>query len=193
MSSLNPNNNYYSMQILTAIAASGLLVALFMGQKPSLNGDVGPANASIAGYSMIMGSLICLWFTSFYLVNKETMTNSIWQTIINVLALSTPVLLTLASVAGILSLNIVYKDRINKGRVSNDYSQFRGISLFLLVLQLGLTLSYLKDKISQITTSSKIYQILSSQISLLSYLVAIVNYVILGIMLISIKYMSTDG
>jgi hypothetical protein len=65
------------MQILTGIAVSGLFVTLFMGQSPSLSGDTGPANASIAGYSMIMGSLICLWFTSFYLVNKETMTNSI--------------------------------------------------------------------------------------------------------------------
>ena len=65
--------------------------------------------------------------------------------------------------------------------------------MFLLVLQFGLTLSYLKDKISQITSSSKIYQILSSQLSFVSYLVAIVNYLILGIMLISIKYMSTDG
>jgi hypothetical protein len=181
------------MQILTGIAASGLFVTLFMGQKTSLSGDVGPANASIAGYSMIMGSLICLWFTSFYLVNKETMTASVWQTIISIVALSMPVILTLASVAGLLSLNIIYKERINKGRVSNDYSQFRGISLFLLVLQLGLTLSYLKDKISQVTTSSKIYQILSSQVSLVSYLVAIINYIILGVMLISIKYMSTDG
>ena len=193
MSSLNTNNNYYSMQILTGIAVSGLFVTLFMGQKTSLSGDVGPANASIAGYSMIIGSLICLWFTSFYLVNKETMTASVWQTIIGIVALSMPVILTLASVAGLLSLNIIYKERINKGRVSNDYSQFRGISLFLLVLQLGLTLSYLKDKISQVTTSSKIYQILSSQVSLVSYLVAIINYIILGIMLISIKYMSTDG
>lgn len=193
MSSLNKNTNYYDIQILTGIIVAGMLVSLFMGQNISKSGDIGPANASIWGYGMVGGSLLCLWFTTFYLINKETINSSIWQVITKLIALSMPVILTLGSIAWLLSFNIIYKDRINKGRVSKDFTTFSGVSLFLLIIQLAITLNYLKDKIGEQSLSSKLYQILSSQLAVISYLVAVVNYTILGLMFITLEYMSTDG
>jgi hypothetical protein len=193
MSSLKSNDNNYNVKILTGIAISGLLVKLFMGQIPSSNGETGPANASIWGYGIVGAALLGLWFNAFYILNKETMNKSFWQTISTILAISMPVILTLGSIAWLLSLNILYRERINKGLVAKDYKQFSGISTILLIMQLMLTFSYLKDKITQYTSSSDISRILSSQVSLVSYLFALVNYVVLGVMLITLKYMSTDG
>lgn len=198
MSSLKSNDNYYDTKIFTGLALSGVLVKLFMGQNTSDSGDSGPANAAIWGYGIVGASLLGLWFSTFYLVNKETMNKSIWQIISIITALSMPVILVLGSIAWLLSLNIIYKSRINKGLVSSDYSKFSGISTFLLILQLIITFSYLNDKNKSIQTTgsstmSKIYQIMSSQIALVSYLFAIINYVVLAIMLISLKYLSTDG
>ncbi|MEX0598798.1 MAG: hypothetical protein WD512_20105 [Candidatus Paceibacterota bacterium] len=198
MSSLKSNDNYYDTKILTGVALSGLLVKLFMGQNTSDGGDSGPANASIWGYGIVGASLLGLWFNTFYLVNKETMNKSMWQIISVIIALSMPVILALGSIAWLLSLNIIYKDRINKGLVSSDYTKFNGISTFLLILQLIITFSFLNDKnsstqMSPSSASSKIYQIMSSQMALVSYLFAIINYVVLAIMLITLKYLSTDG
>jgi len=193
MSSLKSSDNNYNVKILTGIAISGVLIKLFMGQIPSDSGVTGPANSSIWGYGIIGFALLGLWFNTFYLVNKETMNQPFWPTITTILALSMPVILTLGSIAWLLSLNIAYRERINKGLVANDYKQFSGISTILLIMQLIITFSFLKDKISQVSSPSKIYQLLSSQMALVSYLFAIVNYVVLGVMLISLKYMSTDG
>jgi len=199
MSSLKSIDNYNDVKILTGIAVSGIIIKLFMGQSTSDSGASGPANASIWGYGIVGASLLGLWFNTFYLANKETMNKSIWQIINIIISLSMPVVLTLGSIAWLLSLNIIYKDRINKGLVSTDYSKISGISTFLLILQLIITFNYLKDKNSVILIASaaspvsKITQILSSQMALLSYLFAIINYVVLTIMLITLKYMSTDG
>jgi hypothetical protein len=199
MGSLKSIDNYNDVKILTGVAVSGMIVKLFMGQSTSDSGDSGPANASIWGYGIVGASLLGLWFNTFYLANKETLNKSIWQIINIIISLSMPVVLTLGSIAWLLSLNIIYKDRINKGLVSTDYSKISGISTFLLLLQLIITFNYLKDKNSVIQIASaaspvsKINQILSSQMALLSYLFAIINYVVLTIMLITLKYMSTDG
>lgn len=202
MSSLKSNDTGYDINILTGIAIAGIIMKVSLYQNTSQTGDVGPANSSIWGYGVILISLLGILYVTFSLASKSEMQTGISGFIKTIYNSSFPVLFFMGLIIWLITMNISYQSRINKGHVSNDYYKFGFISTFLIALQLLIILKFVRDKMgaSQTTSPSSSSNILSNMFNQLSlqmasigYAVGTINYAIVAIMQIILEYFSTDG
>ena len=96
-------------------------------------------------------------------------------------------------------MNITYKTRINKGQVSKDYYMFSTVSSFLIVLQIIIILYYIRNQVGDNSTNNPnsmmpaIFKQVATQMSSISYAIGSVNYLIIFVLQIILKYFSTDG
>lgn len=193
MTSPLKNNTGYDIAILSGLAIIGIIVK-FAFQKTSKTGIDGPATASIWGYGIIIISLIGMLFVTFSLATKEKMNQSAFELFKNILTSSMPVLFIIMLVLWSIFINITYKEQINKGSVSKDYTTFGYVSTALLVIQLMTIFKYLRDTISINNSSeSKYKNILSESLISISYLIGTFNLIIIGFMQVILDYLSTDG
>lgn len=200
MSSLKSNDTGYDVNILTGIAVVGILLKLFLNQNTSQTGDVGPANSSIWGYGVVLIALFGILYVTFSLATKDEMQSGVFDFLKITMKSSFPVLFLMGSITWLITMNISYRERINKGHVSNDYYKFGYISTALITLQIIIILKYVQDKLKfkTVTTTSttplsNVLNAFAAQMASIGYAVGTINYAIVAIMQIILEYFSTDG
>lgn len=200
MSSLKSNDTGYDVNILTGIAIVGILLKVFLNQNTSQSGDVGPANSAIWGYGVVLIALFGILYVTFSLATKDEMQEGVLQFLKTIMKSSFPVLFLMGLIVWLITMNVSYRERINKGQTSKDYYKFGYISTALIVLQIIIILKFVKDKMeskptmsSSDTTLSKVFNALATQMASIGYAVGTINYAIVGIMQIILEYFSTDG
>jgi hypothetical protein len=191
MASALKNNTGYDIAILTGLSIIGIIVKLAV-QKTSQTGIDGPATASIWGYGIISISLIGMLFVTFSLATKDQINKSSFELFKNILTSSMPVLFIIGLVLWNIFMNITYKEQINKGRVSKDYTTFGYVSTALLTIHLITIFKYLKDKLD-IIKGNVLVNALSESLIPISYLIGTFNLIVIGFMQVILDYLSTDG
>jgi hypothetical protein len=186
---------------LISIAIGGILLKLLASKKKSEDGSKGPADATLWGYSVASLSLILLLFYTFTLSSKEAMKMGFFDIIKLILLSAFPVLFLLGVIIWTIIINIKFKDKINKGNVTSEYNKFDLISTILLVIQFLIIIKYIINKSDNISISTinndsilgKAYDAFDENAGTISYLVGLFNYIILGLIQVSLEYFSTDG
>ena len=187
------NNTGYDIAILTGLSIIGIIVKLAV-QKTSQTGTDGPATASIWGYGIIIVSLIGMLFVTFSLATRDKINQSSFELFKRILTSSMPVLFIIMLVLWSIFINITYKEQINKGKVSKDYTKFGYVSTALLVIQLMTIFKYLRDTINTTSSSeSQTKNILSESLISISYLIGVFNLIVIGFMQVILDFLSTDG
>lgn len=201
MSSLKSNDTGYDVNILTGIAIAGIAIKLFLYQNKSQTGDIGPANSAIWGYGVILIALFGILYITFSLATKSEMQSGVIDFLKIILKSSFPVLFLMGLITWLITMNVSYRTRINKGEVSNDYYKFGYVSTALIILQIIIILKFVRDKMSSIqstpttpsTPLSNVFNAFASQMASIGYAVGTINYAIAAIMQIILEYFSTDG
>jgi hypothetical protein len=182
------------MMIFTAI---GIVVKLFLAQSGSQDGSTGPANATIWGYGIIAVSLFCTIFIKYALSSKSDLVTRIGSStnpiafVTGLLKQLMPITFVFAVLVWTIILNSTFLVKINKGEVTPTYSNLSWTSTLLILFQLILVFKIVKDELTP--NASGAMKSFNSQISALSYLIGTVNFVMLGIMNMSLVFFSTDG
>lgn len=199
MSSLKSNDTGYDVNILTGIALAGIVIKVFLYQNKSQSGDIGPANSVIWGYGVVLIALFGILYITFSLATKREMQSGVLEFLKIILRSSFPVLFLMGLITWLITMNVSYRTRINKGEVSNDYYKFGYISTALIILQLIIILKFVRDKMSSIqstttnTPGSSIFDAFASQMASIGYAVGTINYAVAAVMQIILEYFSTDG
>jgi hypothetical protein len=205
MTSLKSNDNIYDSNILTGIAIVGIAIKLFFYQNTSQDGVDGPANSVIWGYGVVIIALIGILYITFALATKSNMQDSIIGFIKTIFGSSFPIIFLLGLLTWIITMNISYKSRINKGQVSKDYYTFNYVSSILIIIQIMIMLNYIRNSIylsnamkSDAVENVKnnivtIFSEKTTQMATVGYAIGSVNYVIVGILQVILDYFSTDG
>jgi len=148
-----------------AVGTITILISFFTG--PYNRGSV---VGSMVGYSLITISLL-------FLVVINSNKNNVG--LLSILLSSGPFIVVIATTIYLLYLLGNYFNEIVAGRVSNSYSTFMNLHLFILLMQLWV---YFKNQ-TQDTKSSKMFL----------YLLGLFNSIIVITLGVILAYFSTDG
>lgn len=170
----------YFASIIIITASIIIIIIDFIKFNPSNSDQL--LQTVIVGYIAIMFGLILLFLPS----SKLFLNNQILKGPKNVLGFiisSMPLVLTIGVLLYITILTFIFKDRIVKGRVANEYYIYSRVSSFLIALQLCYILYYI----------IKSFKYKTHQSSINIYILTTVNFIIIGIINIILKLFSTDG
>ena len=212
---LPPLNIRFNANFMLLLVVIGITIKLFFGQSISEDGLSGPANAVIWGYGGAFIGIICLIFIilAFYdaATMKDLSNKSVYESGKNVISKILengyinddkkffPIIISLVLFLVILLwtilLNVKYYKQINQGRVSLSYLNavymstilliFQVIVLFRLVYSL-FNYTFGKSKRDEENTTSR-------RMVFFTYLISLVNVILLGTASIDLIYFSTDG
>ena len=97
-------------------------------------------------------------------------------------------------------MNVVNYDKITSESVPDDFLTFLNIANFILIVQFICLKYYISDQLSATknaiegnVAASKLGQITSSYSTMSLYLFSTMNFIVLGICQVIIKYYTTDG
>lgn len=181
--------NNFNMLSFIFFAVIGVIVKMFFSNDYSSDGLTGPANTNIWGYGIISFSLIGLLFVSYSILYQKTNIdlNSI-DFIIELFKNSIPSFLLLIVLFWLIMLNFSYYNKINKGEISNEFKNYSFVSSFVVLIQLFIVYKFIKHNFDNFKNVN-----VKNPYTLLSYLLTLSNFVLIGIMTIILKYFSTDG
>ena len=121
-------NITYDLQIMAGFVLVGILIKLFISNKPTIDGINGPATSAIWGYGVIALSLLGTMFITFSLATSIYDSKSNDKGLLNFIKLlvmnSLPTIATLLVITWIIGLNTSYYKKINEGKVATEYYQF---------------------------------------------------------------------
>jgi hypothetical protein len=143
--------------------------------------------AYIAGYSVLILSIMMILIVVFNGIFKSTSNSSTSQTLYTILMTSGPFILMFSVIGFVLYLLIKYYNRISSGQISSGYNSFNNIIVMLIFLQVYLVYTNIDN--DSFEMSGKISKVTSSIIYLLG-LLATISSINLYIIL---KYFTTDG
>jgi len=184
----------------------GMCIKMFFGNTVSADGSYGRANSTIWGYGVVLIAVTTILFVNYAVYNKLGAANEIGQFnaqgemsltkvfnfIKSFLQSSAPSMITIGMIVWIMSLNITYFTRINKGQVANEYYQLTLVNSVLCIFQLIALFMYLKTYISTDQTSEDKAQS-QTRLSFATYFVSTINLIVVGMMTIILEFFSTDG
>jgi len=174
--------NWYSSIYKGCIYAS--LISFIIGFFSTPQVTLG---AYIAGYSVLIFSIMMILIVLFNGIFKTSTNNSITQQLYTIFMTSGPLILMLGVICFVLYLLITHYNKISAGQVSSSYNSFSNIIVMLLFLQVYLVYTNIDN--SNFESSGKISKVTSSIMYLLGVLITICSinlYIIL-------KYYTTDG
>ena len=190
-------NAKYDTAVMMIFTFVGLVVKVFFAQPVSADGSTGPANATIWGYGIIALALFCSIFIKYALSSKINITTKLTSTtsIITFIGGLLKQIMPISVVFGILVwtilLNSMFLVQINKGEVTPTYNNLSWTSSLLIFFQLMLVFKIVIDQLNlNESSSNKNYD---TQLSALSYLIGTINFIMIGIMNMSLVFFSTDG
>jgi hypothetical protein len=184
----------------------GICIKLFFGNTQSEDGSYGRANSTIWGYGVVLIAVTTVLFVNYALYSKigqntgvgrfdsngELSLTGIFNFIKSFLSSSAPAMIMIGMMVWVMSLNITYFTRINKGQVANEYFQLTLINSFLCIFQLIALFMYLKTYTSIELKTEEILQA-QSRLSFATYFISTINLIVVGMMTIILEFFSTDG
>jgi len=191
----------YIINSMFLVAVVGLCIKIFFTAKISPDGKSGPANAVIYGYGIVALAILTVVFISYgvhdrigKIENKEKMA-SILVFLKSFLTSSAPSILTIIALVWIISLNITYYSKINKGMVAAEYFQLSTGTSYVFLFQVICLFQYLKlfIQIKTKTATDPDAEKTQDRIAFTTYFATILNFIVIGIMTIILQFFSTDG
>ena len=186
------SNNNLDLLNLIVLACAGIIIKLFFKESYSKLGNIGPATTTIWGYGLTAVSLTIMIFVAISYTNVKGENNELFGTRVTFLAslgMVAPILLTLLVIVYIIYLNTVYFIRINSNKVTPDYHTYSFMSSSLLLLQIVLISTFLLRTLNK----SDIKEDLSLELTkLLTYILAVVNFIFIIMIHITLVFFSTD-
>jgi hypothetical protein len=145
-------------------------------------------NSSIAGFSILILSIMMILTMIITKVLKTTLSNSsTTQLMITILSQLGPFLLMLLIISFILYLTVTYKTPILENHISPNYHTFSNITIILILVQLSIVYTNIFTK--EFISSGKLQPITSAML----YAVGILSVASTIIIYIILKYFRTDG
>jgi hypothetical protein len=206
----------YIINSMLMISIVGMCIKIFFSTELTENGLSGPANAVIYGYGIVALAIITLLFISYGIhdrvenIENRGKANDVKGKLVNImlfiksfLTSSGPSILTILVLGWIISLNISYYKKINKGMVASEFYQLSSGTTFLFVFQIICLFQYLKlfidgktekkDQSKEGIEKMEKNESTKSRIAFATYFITTINLVIVGMMTIILQFFSTDG
>jgi len=188
-------NLEYDINGMLIIAIVGLCIKIFFGNITSKDGSYGRANSTIWGYGVVTLSILTVLFINFAIQGKINNVNQsgLFTFLKSFLSSSGPGLFVLLTLIWIISLNVSFHDRINKGRVAKEYYQLSAGTSFLFVFQIITLFQLLKGTIENNGKNDSKLQASQTRLSFATYFISSINLIVVGMMTIILEFFSTDG
>lgn len=198
----------YIINSMMLISIVGMCIKIFFGTEPTADGTSGPANAVIYGYGIVALAILTVVFISYGIHDRvDTIENRGKQSGIkgklammvgflkSFLTSSGPAILTISVLAWIISLNMSYYKKINKGAVANEFYQLSTGTTYLFIFQIICLFQYLNIFIEGKMDKAKAKENAQAQsrIAFATYFITTINLIIVGMMTIILQFFSTDG
>ena len=195
MSEQKPFSVYeFDFNIMLLISFVGIFINVMFENTSLKNSNVGTASASIIGYSLVFISILSLLFVQIALAKGDSFDESFLPFLSKILFSSMPAILMLMIVGWMLYLHFKYYDRINDGKLADDYYTASLISSILQVLQIVVLFKYFSGSIDNVSNGDDSFNgALESNITSLTYLLTITNIMFIGIINIILEFFATDG
>ena len=185
------SNNNLDLLNLIVLACAGILIKLFFKENYTRLGNVGPVTTTIWGYGLTALALTIMIFVAISYSNKAD-DEKLFGTSINFyasLGMATPILLTLIVIGYIIYLNVVFFTKINTNKVTPDYHTYSFMSSALLILQIVIISNYL---LRTLNGTDKKDALTIELTKMVSYILAVINFVFILMIHISLVFFSTD-
>jgi hypothetical protein len=185
------SNNNLDLLNLIVLACAGILIKLFFKENYTRLGNVGPATTTIWGYGLTALALTIMIFVAISYSNKAD-DEKLFGDSINFyasLGMATPILLTLIVIGYIIYLNVVFFTKINTNKVTPDYHTYSFMSSALLILQIVIISNYL---LRTLNGTDKKDALTIELTKMVSYILAVINFVFILMIHISLVFFSTD-
>ena len=174
----------YDVHIVFGFTIVGIILMLVLGKN----------NGGLWGYGTIVFSLFGLLV--FEMAYRSRNTKKGISAVFDVLKHGGPIILIIVCVAWLLALNIIYRSTIESDALPQEYKSFQTLGFIILLTQLYLLYKYLNNDMKSGTGNdmlSKIYSLMSKNLSWLMLLLSIVYLLIIGIMQVILQFFTTDG
>jgi hypothetical protein len=171
----------YLIKTFSGLVILGILIKFIFANVTS---DY--AKATVAGYSFTLFALFCLTISTFVLAMKTQINKSIKGFFTDVFSKALPLIVVTIIISLVLSQNIIYYDNINENRVSSEFYQYSNVLSVLIVFQCILVLYYLMNFLNNNTRSN-------TQLFYSLVIVSILNFILITINEVILKFFSTDG
>lgn len=195
----------YVIDSMLIFAIIGMCVKILFGNNTSVDGSYGRANSAIWGYGMVAFAILTAMFVSLAIQDKIRAIKSPGETVGVIkflkafLTSSGSSILTIVTLFIIITLNLSFYKRINKGSVAKEYYQLSAGTSFLFVFQIVCLFQYLRTSIKIQTKTAddpiEAKDIVKNQnrLSFAAYFICFINMVVVGMMTIILEFFSTDG
>ena len=181
------NQKNFSFIVMGVITFVGLIIKLNFGSSPTKDGLDGPASAIVYGYGIVAFAILSGIFLTFSLASNEriddTKSNPIVAFLYVLLKHSLQPIILFVILLWIISINVNYYTKINKGFVTDDYYNFSSISTWLITFQVIILFMFLNEKNPE----------RKNQMTQMLYILISFNVIFTAMMHIVVKYFSTDG
>jgi hypothetical protein len=180
------NQKNFSFIVMGIITFVGIIIKMTFGSNTTLDGVDGPASSTVYGYSIVAFSILSGIFLSFSLASNEQLdpnSNPIMAFLSVLIKHSLQPILLFIILLWIISININYYTRINKGFVTQEFFNFSSFSTMLITIQIIILFMFLNEKPGE----------RKNQMTQLLYILSSFNIIFAAMMNIVVKYFSTDG
>lgn len=144
--------NWYSSIYNSFIIASIISFVIYFFSSSNI-----ALGALISGYCLLVLAIIMILYIVLYNLMLANQNNNYFTTLLNMLMTCGPFLLMLYIVGFVLYLLITYKQRLIKGRISNNYITFNNITIIMILLQIyTIYININNDKFEKTKTLSKV-------------------------------------
>ena len=202
----------YSETVFLTLAYVGIVLKIFFGATPTVDGTTGPASSNIWGYGLVLIAVFGLMYVqyAFYLNGrnklksitaandpgnvKSKLSNLIGGTFSAIIG-TIPTLFIISSILWLIYLNVTHFVIINQGRVSNEYNKFSTASTIMIVLQLFLLGKELYEEkiVNEGSAESRVAQSKVNEFKIFAYLLGILSLIFVLMQNIVLAYFTTDG
>jgi hypothetical protein len=198
----------YIINSMMLISIVGMCIKIFFSAEKTADGTSGPANAVIYGYGIVALAILTVMFISYGIhdridtIENRGKQNNMKGKLANMIGFlksfltsSGPSILTISVLVWIISLNMSYYKKINKGMVADEFYQLSTGTTYLFVFQIICLFQYLKLFIEGKMDKKKQAENAQSQgrIAFATYFITMINLIIVGMMTIILQFFSTDG
>lgn len=191
----------YLINSMLIFAIMGMCIKVFFGNVTSSSGSYGRANATIWGYGLVALAIIVVMFVNYSIHDRimrieKKESSGIIAFLKSFLSSSAPSLLTVIVLLWIVTLNLAYYTRINKGEVAQEFYQLSAGTSMLFLFQIICIFQLIKSYIAIKTKTDPDVDgaaVTQSRISIATYFITAISLVVAGMMTIILQFFSTDG
>lgn len=207
-------NNKLDLLNLLMLCVAGIIITIFFPENTKPTGESGPATTTIWGLSLSIISLFFLVFMSIYFSNYETNTKNIldvksksgndseggfFTQVLNIIMndYTFPIIILIALLLYIVTLNFIFFKKINTNKVSGDYVTYNNFTMILILIQVLLVSKYMYElydlNVGKTNINNERTQKNLAIIKSILYILLSVSWVFIFITHIILSVFSTDG